>query len=48
MHDHHPPSPDVRQIAECSRKSGVEKGKNTDGRRLGTLTTAQKRPTHQS
>lgn len=30
MHDHHPPSPDVRRMAECSRKSGVEKGKNTE------------------
>ena len=28
MHDHYPPSPDVRQIAESSRKPGVEKGKN--------------------
>ena len=29
MHDHHPPSPAMRQIAEWSRKSGFEKGKNT-------------------
>ena len=29
MHNHHPLSPDVRQIAEWSRKSGFETGKNS-------------------